>query len=79
MKTPEEKVLAVLGKPLTNLEIERLTKLEYSNIAKILRKLHTSGGIISRGETSARRHMRLSTAIEILFDEIAKIKRTSDG
>ena len=75
----EEKVLADLNKPLKNEEISNLTGLEPGEVGKALRKLRGRGQIISRGYTSARRHMRLVTAIELIFSELSTLKERLDS
>jgi len=70
-----EKVLSVLVKPLTNIEISYYTKINHREVGKILGQLRDSGLIISSGATAARRHMRLSTAIEMLFTRTSRLER----
>lgn len=74
----EEKILDVLNKPLKNEEISNLTGLESGEVGKTLRKLRDRGQIISRGYTTARRHMRLATAIELIFSEVSNLKISLD-
>ncbi|RZB35709.1 MAG: hypothetical protein SRB2_02836 [Desulfobacteraceae bacterium Eth-SRB2] len=71
----EDKVLAVLDNPLTNIEIKKITGLNSDEVRKALRTLRNQDQIYSKGYTSARRHMRLTTAIDEIFKKLSEIGR----
>jgi len=70
-----EKVLAAMKKPRTRIEIAKITKLPKEDVSKVILKLEKNGIVISRGSTSARRHMTLAAAIEVLFRELKHLSR----
>ena len=71
----EDKVLANLNKPMKNIEISMLTGLKSNEVSKAIRELKGKGQICSRYYTSARIHMRVATAIEMIFRELSRLKR----
>ena len=75
----EDKVLAVLNNPLKNKEISKITSLKSNEVTIAIRKLRGKGQICSRYDTAKRIHMRLSTAIEMIFIELLRLKRRLGG
>jgi predicted transcriptional regulator len=75
----EDKVLANLNKPMKNKEISMVTGLKSNEVSIAIRKLRGKGQICSRYDTAKRIHMRLSTAIEMIFIELLRLKRHLDG
>jgi transcription initiation factor IIE alpha subunit len=74
----EDKVLANLNKPMKNIEISKLTGLKSNEVRIAIRKLRDKGQICSRYNTTKRIHMRLSTAIEMIFLELLRLERRLD-
>ncbi len=74
MDTIENHILKVLDRSsLTNIQIAILTRIGHKKVSKALKQLRNKGMIISRGATSARRHMRLATAIEQNLTEVLNL------
>lgn len=69
----QQEVLEVIQTPRTRIEIAELTKLPIKSVSKIIRQLEKQGLVITRGRTSARRHMSLVAAINELYDKIGSM------
>lgn len=73
MDINEEKVLSVLNRPLTNIEISKRTRLNSIEVSKTIRKLSQKGKVVSIGYTSSRKHMRLAAAITMVLDRLRDV------
>jgi hypothetical protein len=74
----KEKVLGTLDRPMRNVDIYAKLKksIPKNDIGKAIRDLRAEGKIVSIGDTAARKHMLLSTAIEALFIEVRRLKKS---
>lgn len=68
----DAKVLAALQREMTNAEITAASGLKRADVGPALRQLRAAGAIVSRGRTNKRTHMKLATAVEKLFEEVAQ-------
>ena len=73
MTNEEKRVLEVCSKPSTRIKIAEATGLSLGDVSKVIRKLEKKGLIISRGYTTARKHMTLAAAINELFTEVHRL------
>ena len=73
----KEKVFEVLVSPMTNVDVyKKLNKtIPKKDVDRAIRDLRSEGKVVSLGWTAARKHMRLSTAIEELFYEMKRLKK----
>lgn len=73
MASNEQRILEALRRPRTQAELASSTGLHYKDVAKLVKKLQRQGLIVSRGYTSARKHMTLAAAIDVLFDQLHRV------
>jgi len=67
----DEKVLIALHTEMTNAQVAVAAGIRRAEVGPALNRLRTAGLVVSRGRTNKRTHMRLATAIEKLFEEVA--------
>lgn len=72
MEDVDAKILGTLKDEMSNAEIAEATGIKRAEVGPALRRLREAGVIVSRGRTNKRTHMRLATAIEKLFEEVAQ-------
>ncbi len=70
----DERVLALLVKPLIKGDIVTRTGLSYPAVQAALNRLRQAGKIVSKGATASRRHMRLATALDQLLREVKTLR-----
>lgn len=75
MGAEEQKVLEAVRVPRTQIDIAKTTGLSRDKVRKLIHQLERKGLVVSRGATAARKHMALAAAIELLFVEVARLRR----
>jgi transcription initiation factor IIE alpha subunit len=70
----DTKILAALEKVMTNAEIATATGINRADVGPALKRLRAAGLIVSRGATNKRIHMRMASAIEMLFERTDELQ-----
>jgi len=69
----EDKVRSFLDKPRSHHEIKQHMQMQVNEVDEVLNRIRIKGDIVSYGDISDARHLKLSSALIKIFDKLDKL------